>query len=100
MAAADHVLVHSAPSSLRVEVRDDAGRMVAFGDSLRREGDSPMTRLRVTAGRVRREEVWPAADDEGLPVILPGGEVGILESWWNAPDHSEWRWLVEFSNHR
>jgi hypothetical protein len=30
--------------------------------------------------------------------MLPGGEVGILKSWWNAPDHKEWRWQVEFYN--
>jgi hypothetical protein len=26
--------------------------------------------------------------------------VGHLRSWWNAPDHDEWRWSVEFYNHR
>ena len=24
----------------------------------------------------------------------------ILVSWWNAEDESEWRWQVEFYNHR
>jgi hypothetical protein len=32
-------------------------------------------------------------------VILPGGEAGILKSWWHADDHSEWRWQIEFYNH-
>jgi hypothetical protein len=31
-------------------------------------------------------------------VILPGGEAGILTSWWHAPDHSQWRWQLELSN--
>lgn len=100
MDAADDVILHSAPSALRVEVRDENGRTIAFGDQLERKGDSPMTRLRVRNGIVEREEVWPTDADLGRPVILPGGEVGILEAWWNAADHSEWRWKVEFYNHR
>jgi hypothetical protein len=31
-------------------------------------------------------------------VLLPGGEAGILKSWWNADDRKEWRWDVEFYN--
>lgn len=96
----DRLLVHSAPASLRVEVRNHAGQLVAFGDGLQRAEDCPMTRLRVEAGRVLREEVWPTSQDDGELVILPGGEVGVLKSWWNAADHSEWRWMVEFYNHR
>jgi hypothetical protein len=53
----------------------------------------------VKGDRVERENVWPDASDKGRPVILPGGEVGVLLSWWNAADGSEWRWQVEFSNH-
>ena len=100
MDAAMEVIVHSAPTMLRVEVRDDAGEMVAFGDNLPRTGDSPMSRLRVREGRVEREETWPTDADYGLPVILPGGEVGLLRHWWNAEDRSEWRWTVDFYNHR
>jgi hypothetical protein len=33
-------------------------------------------------------------------VILPGGEVGELLKSWNAKDGSEWRWQIEFYNHR
>ena len=100
MEPATEVLVHSAPTALRVEVRDEEGRTLAFGDQLERTADSPMTRLRIVDGRVEREETWPSTADEGRPVILPGGEVGILRAWWNADDHSEWRWTVEFYNHR
>jgi hypothetical protein len=96
----DHVLVHAAPQSLRVEVRDDSDRLVAFGDGLQRSGVSPMTRLRLSADRVLREDDWPTSRDVGVNVILPGGEVGILKSWWSSSDHSEWRWTVEFYNHR
>ncbi|HXK33550.1 MAG TPA: hypothetical protein VNM91_06030 [Dehalococcoidia bacterium] len=98
---ADVVLVHAAPRRLRVEVRDDAGNRLAFGDDLRREGDDvPVTRLVRVGGRIRREDGWPRDDDVGRAVLLPGGEAGRLLSWWNAADGSEWRWQVEFYNRR
>lgn len=100
MSPADEVIVHSAPASLRVEVRTEAGERLAFGDRLGRSNDSPMTRLTRRGGQIEREDIWPTDADKGRPVILPGGEVGILQEWWNAPDHSEWRWRVEFYNHR
>jgi hypothetical protein len=59
-----------------------------------------MTRLAVADGQVVREDRWPGADDIGALVILPGGEVGTLVEWWNAADGTEWRWRVEFYNHR
>ncbi len=94
------VLVHSAPTKLRVEVRDIDGHPLALGDNLQRRSDSPMTRLRLDGEAVRREETWPTDADLGLPVILPGGEVGALSAWWNSPEHNQWRWSVEFSNRR
>jgi hypothetical protein len=59
-----------------------------------------MTRLWIEGGTVRREDRWPTDADLGAPVILPGGEVGTLIAWWHAEDGSEWRWAVEFYNHR
>lgn len=96
----DILLVHAAPEILRVEVRDDAGRQVAAGTDLRRTAERPMARLTRTGGRITREDCWPEREDIGRPVILPGGEVGILRAWWHAPDEQEWRWQVEFYNHR
>ena len=98
---ADVILVHAAPASIRVDVRDDDGRRLAFGDRLKREGPYfPMTRLTRDAGIVRREDGWPHAADIGRVVVLPGGEAGIITSWWNAEDGSEWRWDVQFYNRR
>lgn len=96
----DVLLVHAAPESLRVEVRDDSGRLLAFGDQLARTKRTPMARLVRNGERINRTDIWPSEGDIGRPVILPGGEVGILKSWWNAPDEQEWRWQVEFYNHR
>lgn len=93
--------MHAAPEELRVEVRSDDGRRLAFGDQLRREGPSfPMTRLRREDGRIAREDGWPGAGDVGAVVLLPGGEAGVLRAWWNADDGTEWRWTVEFHNRR
>lgn len=94
------LLVHAAPESLDVAVRDDDGRLLAQGKGLARTAERPMARLTVRDGEVAREDRWPEAADIGLPVILPGGEVGILRAWWNATDGSEWRWQIELYNHR
>lgn len=98
--ATDVLLVHAAPDALHVEVRDDEGALLAAGDQLPRTAERPIARLEREGSRITRIDVWPEPGDIGRPVILPGGEVGILMSWWNAPDGQEWRWQVEFYNHR
>ena len=100
LAATDVLLVHAAPDALDVVVRDDEDRVLVQGSRLVRTAERPMARLAVRGGRIAREDLWPEDSDIGRPVILPGGEVGILLSWWNAEDGSEWRWRVEFYNHR
>jgi hypothetical protein len=98
--AAEVLLVHAAPALLRVEVRDDKGAPIARGDGLRRTDATPMTRLRRSGQRVDREDIWPGEADIGAPVILAGGEVGILTAWWHSEDRQEWRWSIELYNHR
>lgn len=46
------------------------------------------------------EDGWPTEADIGRVVLLPGGEAGILKRWWHSDDKIEWRWQVEFYNHR
>ena len=99
-AYSERVFVHAAPTVLRVEVSDDRGQRIAFGDQLWRQSDSPMTLLTVRNRQVTRTDIWPADGDLGTLVILPGGEAGTLAAWWHAPDHSEWRWSVKFHNRR
>lgn len=97
----DVLWVHAAPDRLAVTVREGDDRVIARGEPLEREGAYlPMTRLSLDGADVRREDRWPVADDLGSLVILPGGEVGVLTAWWNAPDGSAWRWSVELSNAR
>jgi hypothetical protein len=98
--ATEVMLVHAAPDRLRVEVRDDDGRLVARTDGLERTADRPMARLTRDGDTITREDLWPEEEDIGRLVILPGGEVGVLQSWWNDDAGEEWRWQVEFYNHR
>jgi hypothetical protein len=98
--ATEVMLVHAAPDRLRVEVRDDDGRLVTRADGLERTADRPMARLTRDGDTITREDLWPEEEDIGRLVILPGGEVGVLQSWWNDEAGEEWRWQVEFYNHR
>jgi hypothetical protein len=85
---------------LTVEVRSDDGKRLAFAQDLPQTEDRPMTRLAWQGEKITREDLWPTQEHIGELVILPGGEVGKLISWWNAEDGSEWRWQIEFYNHR
>jgi hypothetical protein len=98
--ARDRVLVHAAPRALSVTVRNENEEVVAEGKDLKRTQEGPMSYLLRDADRIWLQDVWPTEDDIGRVVLLPGGEAGTLVSWWHAPDHSEWRWQVEFTNHR
>ena len=92
---------HAVPAILDVTVRDDEDRTIATGHGLKRSGERfPLTRLARRGDTLVREDRWPTQADVGAPVIMPGGEVGILIAWWNADDGSEWRWQVELYNHR
>jgi hypothetical protein len=97
-APTDRMLGHSLPERVNVEVRDEEGKLIAKGDDLAHSSVTPMSRLTLRGGEIQRENVWPGQDDIDSPVILPGGEVGILKQWWNAEDEKEWRWVVEFHN--
>ncbi len=96
--AGDRVLVHAAPLKLQVTVRDTAGNLVATGEGLERHQPGPMSFLIRRGSTITLEDGWPTDQDIGRVVILPGGEAGILKSWWNADDRKEWRWDVEFYN--
>ncbi|MHB8597840.1 MAG: DUF7712 family protein [Ktedonobacteraceae bacterium] len=65
-----------------------------------RTANTPMARLTGRGNTVTREDIWPTEADSGVPVILAGGEVGILQQWWNDALEQEWRWSIKFYNHR
>jgi hypothetical protein len=95
----DVILAHAMPERVDVIVTDEDGHVIAAGSDLRDDGSTPMSRLTITGDSISRDNVWPGDDDLGLPVILPGGEIGYLTAWWNADDGSEWRWSIELHNH-
>lgn len=94
----EQLLLHAAPQVISVTVTDVNGRRLAAGKDLEATQTSPMCLLQRDGDAVIRRDLWPGAAEHGLPVLLPGGEVGILQSWWHAEDQKEWRWQVEFYN--
>src|SRR3712207_8300687 len=72
------VLVHAAPAQLQLTVVADDDTVVLRADAQRDGAYSPVTLLELDGGQVRRSEVWPGPELYGLPVLLPGGEVGVL----------------------
>ncbi len=99
-AGAEVILVHSAPPILNVTVRDSSGHTVARAENLEATADTPIARLTRQGEQLSRTDIWPSTEDIGRLVLLPGGEAATLLQWWNAPDHSEWRWQIELYNHR
>jgi hypothetical protein len=59
-----------------------------------------MAQLQLRGRQVTREDIWPTESEVGLPVLLADGEVGILQHWWNDKEEQQWRWRLEFYNHR
>jgi len=98
--ATDLLLAHAAPANLRVDVVDDAGKLLARGTNLRRTAETPIALLSRRDGRIEREDIWPSEREIGRPVILAGGEVGILTAWSNDPDRRTWRWSIELFNRK
>ena len=98
--ATNVIIVHAAPEKLNVEVCDDQGNVLARGENLPRTTNSPMARLRRQGNKITREDIWPTEADYGTLVIVAGGEVGTLQKWWNDAGQQEWRWSLEFYNHR
>ena len=96
--AGDRLLVHAAPVKLLVTVRDATGMVLATGNGLERHQPGPMSFLNRRGSTITLEDGWPTEKDIGRVVLLPGGEAGILKSWWNADDRKEWRWQLEFYN--
>ena len=47
-----------------------------------------MTLVELEGSALRRSEVWPTGDMYGLPVLLSGGEAGILREWYHCQDRN------------
>jgi hypothetical protein len=99
-AGVEVLLVHAAPPVLTATLWSSDRRVLAEGFDLQRIQDTPIARLTRQGDRIERADIWPGEADIGALVLLPGGEVGTLVKWWNAADHSEWRWQLELYNQR
>ena len=88
----DVLLAHAAPGQLNIEVAAMMAWCWREAMTCCARPAPPSRGCAVRATSITREDIWPTEADYGTPVILPGGEVGILQHWWNAPDHQEWRW--------
>jgi hypothetical protein len=47
-----------------------------------------------------RRELWPDDSHAGLPVLLPGGEIGRLLSFEHQDDPDRWTYSLEFRGER
>jgi hypothetical protein len=87
------VLVHSRIALLRY--RQLIPRETAeWCEPLATAGATPMCLVSMEGHT--RIDVWPGEEHLGLPVVLPGGEVGRLLAFEHAPDGSTWRYQLEF----
>jgi hypothetical protein len=57
-----------------------------------------MTLLRLE--KHERSDLWPGVEHKGLPVLLPGGEVGRLLRFEHADDGKSWTYALEFRGER
>jgi hypothetical protein len=71
-AAGNRLLVHAAPPTLEVTVRDQDGTLLAHGQGLERGQPGPMSYLVRQHDTILLEDGWPTLEDLGRLVILPG----------------------------
>jgi hypothetical protein len=90
----ERVLLHAVPRYVRFRPDDRA----EWGEPLERTEDLPMTMLDME-GAVR-SELWPDGSHVGLPMLLPGGEIGRLLSFEHRDDDGEWTYALEFRGSR
>jgi len=88
------LLLHGASTFVRYKAEDQK----EFGNPLERTGDEPMTLLDLDQGT--RRDLWPGDEHQGLPVLLPGGEVGRLLRFDRDTGGDEFTWALEFRGER
>ncbi len=94
--AEEPLLVHGASTFLRFRSADQT--QPDWSPPLERTGNEPIALLELEAQT--RQEVWPGEEHLGLPVLLPGGEVGRLLRFDHSPEGDEWTWALEFRGSR
>jgi hypothetical protein len=86
------LLVHGAPRFLRIRLLEP--EQVDWSEPLERDGDRPIALIELSSAA--RHEIWPTDEHIGLPVLLPGGEVGRLLRFEASDDGERWTWALEF----
>jgi hypothetical protein len=69
-----------------------------WSDPVESEAATPISVVSMEAGT--RDDLWPNESHLGLPMLLPGGEVGRLLAFEQAEDGSTWRYSLEFRGAR
>jgi hypothetical protein len=90
------LMVHGAPRFLRLRRLEP--EQTEWSGALERTGDQPIALLDLE--RVVRLEIAPTQEHTGMPVLLPGGEVGRLLRFEVSDDGEEWTWALEFRGGR
>ena len=88
------LLLHAVPRYVRVRPDGDP----EWREPLEATDDMPITLLRVEEGV--REELWPEAAHIGLPMLLPGGEIGRLLRFEYENEIDRWTYALEFRGSR
>jgi hypothetical protein len=65
---------------------------------LESSGEHPVTLVHMEDRR--RQDLWPDEQHVGLPMLLPGGEIGRLQRFEHAGDGATWRYVLEFRGAR
>jgi hypothetical protein len=91
------VLMHAPVRWLRFRqlIPEEVGE---WSEPLEAAGATPMSI--VSMEDHRREDVWPDERHVGLPMMLPGGEIGRLLAFEHTEDGSSWRYSLEFRGAR
>jgi hypothetical protein len=88
------LLLHAVPRFVRVRPDDDP----EWREPLEASDDRPITWLDPDMGT--REELWPDTTHVGLPMLLPGGEIGRLLRFEHDDDLGRWIYALEFRGSR
>ena len=90
------LLVHGASTFLRFRCLDPED--ATWTAPLERTGNTPIALLDLKSAN--RTEIWPDESHTGMPVLLPGGEVGRLLRFEHSADGERWTWALEFRGER
>jgi hypothetical protein len=69
-----------------------------WSEPVESSGETPMSIVSMEKGT--REDLWPGPEHVGLPMLLPGGEIGRLKAFEHDQDGSSWRYTLEFRGAR